>query len=42
MASVTIVASGRIGADDIVAGGKYYSPNGGTQILARLRLPADP
>jgi hypothetical protein len=41
--SVSIVASGRIGADDIVAGGRYFSPSTGTrQILVRLRLPAEP
>jgi hypothetical protein len=38
-----IVASGRIGTDDIVAGGRYYRPTGGVfHVLARLRLPAEP
>jgi hypothetical protein len=41
--SVNIVASGRVGTDDIVAGGKWYRPTGdAAQILARLRLPAEP
>jgi hypothetical protein len=41
--SVGIAASSRIGVDDVVAGGVYYVPSGGTrQILVRLRLPAEP
>jgi hypothetical protein len=40
--SPTIVASGRIGTDDIIAGGRYYRPTGVHQVLARLRLPAEP
>jgi hypothetical protein len=40
---VGIVASGRIGTDDLVAGGRYYPPAGGVaQVLARLRLPPAP